>query len=616
MSYDIEKAFARIEEELLLSMIKNMRNHRAWEDDEKIQWEQWQAMQLEALQEYKKRNQERFSQEFKEINQLIVETIYLARETGNMEQEIEILERVKKGQLKKPQQTKREKEVIAEFFKINDRKMEALVKATISDMEKAETAILRMADDKYRQIIFQAQAYANSGAGTYEKAVDMAVKDYTAAGLNCVEYKNGARHTLQDYADMALRTASKRAYLTGEGEKRKEWGISTVIMNKRGNPCPKCLPWVGKVIIDDVWSGGSREDGNYPLMSEAIAAGLYHPRCKDSHNTYLEGISTPPGDKFTKDEIEHIENDYSLQQKMNVAKKNYERYDRLEKTSLDAKNKESYSLRKEQWKQKYTRYYKQYNTSSNKIKMKKYSRAAQNITDAEEWKALMSYGENSSSRDSRQNAATVKEAEEYAAQFLSEYATYGISYEGMSIQSANAVNKAITKIYDKYKVSKLNGIRVPQAGDEFDGILGSAPAAISPQYRLLLLNRDYFKKVEDPILDKQARERINIKKNLQNETKGKLIEASAISGRLTVPQSIEDAINHEFGHIFESAIEKKENYKTIVKNMPIYAEKISGYATTDISEYIAESFASYRMGEEIIDPELKKAFRLLEKNRM
>lgn len=46
------------------------------------------------------------------------------------------------------------------------------------------------------------------------------------------------------------------AYLQGEGEKRQEWGVTTVIMAKRGNPCPKCLPFVGKVLIDDVWSGG------------------------------------------------------------------------------------------------------------------------------------------------------------------------------------------------------------------------------------------------------------------------------------------------------------------------------------------------------------------------
>ncbi|MDY3862458.1 MAG: hypothetical protein SOZ45_07905, partial [Ruminococcus sp.] len=30
-----------------------------------------------------------------------------------------------------------------------------------------------------------------------------------ATGLNCVEYKSGARHTLSDYAEMAIFTAEK-----------------------------------------------------------------------------------------------------------------------------------------------------------------------------------------------------------------------------------------------------------------------------------------------------------------------------------------------------------------------------------------------------------------------
>ncbi|MFR3753593.1 MAG: phage minor capsid protein [Enterocloster sp.] len=178
-----------------------------------------------------------------------------------------------------------------------------MIEATTHDMEAAEAAVLRKANDDYRKAIFNAQVYANTGAGTYEKAVDMATKDMLSRGLNCIVYANGARHTLSDYADMAIRTASKRAYLQGEGEKRQEWGISTVIVNKRGNPCPKCLPFVGKVLIDDVWSGGKKSDGPYPLMSKAVAAGLYHPRCKDSHTTYFPGISTAD-DIWARKELE------------------------------------------------------------------------------------------------------------------------------------------------------------------------------------------------------------------------------------------------------------------------------------------------------------------------
>lgn len=113
-----------------------------------------------------------------------------------------------------------------------------------------------------------------------------------AAGIQCIQYKNGSMHRIEEYAGMAIRTASKRAYLTGEGEKRKEWGCHLVIMNKRGNPCPKCLPFVGKILIDDVWSGGSSKDGSYPLMSSAMAAGLYHPGTVKTaiQHTFLESV--------------------------------------------------------------------------------------------------------------------------------------------------------------------------------------------------------------------------------------------------------------------------------------------------------------------------------------
>ena len=45
-------------------------------------------------------------------------------------------------------------------------KLNALINATTDDMKKAESAVLRMADDKYRKIIFDAQVYANAGGTT------------------------------------------------------------------------------------------------------------------------------------------------------------------------------------------------------------------------------------------------------------------------------------------------------------------------------------------------------------------------------------------------------------------------------------------------------------------
>lgn len=350
--YDIGAAFDAIEQELIASMIRNMDRHRAEETDMGIEWSQWQTEQLKALEKYKIENRKRYNKQFKDINTQISELIWQARQKGSMEQEIQILNAIKHG-FKGAKKISRG--AAGEFFKLNTRKLEALVKATTNDMQKAETAVLRMADDEYRKAIFNAQVYANTGAGTYEKAVDMATKDMLSRGLNCVEYANGARHTLADYADMAIRTASKRAYLQGEGEKRQEWGISTVIMNKRGNPCPKCLPFVGKVLIDDVWSGGSRKDGKYPLMSTAIAAGLYHPRCKDSHTTYFAGISTAD-DTWTKEELEAIGQANAEEAKQQYAARQEEKFGRLAEYSLDPGNKQIYKQKEKEWKRRLAKY--------------------------------------------------------------------------------------------------------------------------------------------------------------------------------------------------------------------------------------------------------------------
>lgn len=344
--YDIERAFQAIEDELIASMMRNMSNHMAMEEAEGIQWSQWQAEQLKSLEKYKKQNNKKFTSKFSDINKQIDAIIYAARQEGGMEQEIAILKAIKQGH--KAKKIGKSLNHTGEFFKLNTRKLEALVKATKDDFAKAEFAMLRQANDQYRKIIFNAQVYANSGAGTYAKAVDMATKDFLSRGIACIEYKNGARHTMADYASMCLRTASKRAYLTGEGEKRQEWGEHLVIVNKRGNPCPLCLPFTGKILIDDVWSGGSSKDGPYKLMSSAIQYGLYHPNCKDGHTTYfpeLEDIEQ----EYSKKDIAQIEQDYKAEQQRKYKENQAKKYQKLAEYSLDEDNKKKYKERADQY---------------------------------------------------------------------------------------------------------------------------------------------------------------------------------------------------------------------------------------------------------------------------
>lgn len=345
--YDISQAFKAIENELIDSMMRNFSRHRAEELKEGYNWSQWQAEQLKSLEQYRKRNIKKFNKQFFDINDKISEMLKTARADGNASQEAKILMAIKNG-FNGP--SKPSASSTAQFFKVNDRKLNALIRATTDDLRKAETAILRMSNDKYRKAIFNAQVYANSGAGTYEKAVDMACRDMLNAGLNCVEYSNGARHTLPDYADMAIRTANKRAYLYGEGEKRAEWGISTVVVNQRQGGCPDCAKYIGLVFIDDVYSNGKKSDGDYPLLSEAISGGLFHPRCKDSTSTYYEGITTLK--RVSETELEQMKENETLEQQKSHAENQAKKCERISKYSLDNDNKRVYNSLAESWNEK------------------------------------------------------------------------------------------------------------------------------------------------------------------------------------------------------------------------------------------------------------------------
>lgn len=362
--YDIGAALKAIEDELIASMMRNMQNHRVDEAENEKQWEMWQAKQLESLEEYKRKNRKKYKGQFSDIDAMIDQIIRQAYDEGGMEQEIEILNAIKKrygnnlpsnarrirDRLRKklPFGSKADKD----FFQTNDKGLDALVHATTSDMRKAEAAMLRMADDQYRKIIFNAQAYAISGAGTYEKAVDMATKDFLSAGINCVEYKNGRRVNIKSYAEMAIRTADKRARLYADGEVRKKLGIATVITKKRMNACPKCLPFVDKILIDDVWSGGKQSDGAYPLLSSALSAGFLHPNCKDHLSTYIPGVTNPPEGGFTDAEIAEVEQNAKQDAEQQYAERQAEKFERLAAYSLDKDNQSQYKRKADEWESK------------------------------------------------------------------------------------------------------------------------------------------------------------------------------------------------------------------------------------------------------------------------
>lgn len=313
--YDIKKVMEEIELQLIASMKRTLWSHKEDEKTKGFDWPQWQALKIKQFEDYKKANKEIFNNNTKGLNRYLYKHI--------KEQFKEGAGRTNKQAIQSGIIRKEDSQLGGSFFGLNHRKLDALIESTKSDMKDVKYATLRMANDQYRQIIYKAQVFANTGAGTVKQAIDMASKDFFARGFNCIEYSNGSRHNIADYCDMAIRTANKRANLMGEGEMRKKLGNPLVYISKHGGACDKCTPWEGRVYIDDVWSGGTEDDGKYPLLSTAIEGGFLHPRCHHGVNTYYEGINDEP-EEVTKAKHSHDEED-KYTQYLQQRQKQYER---------------------------------------------------------------------------------------------------------------------------------------------------------------------------------------------------------------------------------------------------------------------------------------------------
>ena len=95
------------------------------------------------------------------------------------------------------------------FFGVNQRRLNSLIDEIQTAKSHVERAALRTMEDVYRQTISRVELSMSAGAVTLPQAIDMAVKDFLAQGIRCVEYKNGRRVNIADYAQMALRTAGQ-----------------------------------------------------------------------------------------------------------------------------------------------------------------------------------------------------------------------------------------------------------------------------------------------------------------------------------------------------------------------------------------------------------------------
>lgn len=345
---DFDKEIAEIYKDMELKMIESMKRnlglHLAEEAEAGIDYPQWQAIKIRELRKYQRHNK-----------------MLLKNSTRGMAKDIKdhIRDEMKQGSLHEMKRFKEAKgagykSAVAMkdgFFKINTRKVDALINSVQSDFSRADKAVLRMMNDTYRSTIFKYSMYVTNGVYTEKQAYDAAVKDFLSRGINCIEYKDGRRVNIADYTSMAIRTVNQRAYMAGEGEFRKYLGETLVIISSHATSCKLCKPFENKVLIDDVYSGGTPDDGDYMLLSQAMAEGLFHPRCRHGLGTYYPEL----------EDIVHYEtednklNEYGTEELNRAHVENMiQKYKRLTVGSIDPANIAKYQTKLNEWKKRKT----------------------------------------------------------------------------------------------------------------------------------------------------------------------------------------------------------------------------------------------------------------------
>lgn len=314
-AYNISQILAEIE----LELIRNLANS--------VKSDLFTVGKLKALREFQQRNKKILSKY--KISKELNDALNHAYNESGMRVHREF------------QKVKKRKDLVG-FFHVDDRKLNALIKASRNDYTKVENAILRMMDDVYRQTMFKTQVELATNTISMNEAIDKSTKNFLEQGINCVQYSDGRRVNIATWAEMYLRTSMRRAGMMGEGASRAEWGIHTVLVSQYGACSPTCLPWQGKVYIDDVYSGG-KSDGKYPLISTAISAGLFHPNCRHRMTTFFEGINEIPEPMPDTREV------YKHEQQQRYNERQIRKYKRLEAGSVDEKNKQYYDRKVKEW---------------------------------------------------------------------------------------------------------------------------------------------------------------------------------------------------------------------------------------------------------------------------
>lgn len=186
------------------------------------------------------------------------------------------------------------------------RALQALTAEAVGNVRSMTPRILRTTTDAYRSVIADVTGRVALGTQTRREAAQVALDRFARRGVTGFVDRAGRSWDMASYAEMSVRTATRRAATEAHSQTLQDAGLDLVYVSDAPQECAACRPWEGKVLSLSGRTRGTVEvlsrvdDGMVRVtvagsLAEATAGrGLYHPGCRHSHSAYLPGATRLP----------------------------------------------------------------------------------------------------------------------------------------------------------------------------------------------------------------------------------------------------------------------------------------------------------------------------------
>lgn len=238
--------------------------------------------------------------------------------------------------------------------------VDRLAASMAEDTRPLYTRITRAVVDVYRRITGRASGNVLLGGLTRRQASQRALDQFADRGVTGFVDSSGRSWDMASYAEMAVRSVTARAAIEGHVDALGEIGVGLVIVSDAPLECPLCRPWEGEVLSLAGPDGPHTVRTEHSLqppgsfaptvavhvagsLTEARAAGLFHPNCRHSLGAYLPGVTTRPPHHATPGTA------YEDTQRQREIERHIRRWKRRQAAAMDEATRRKASAKVREW---------------------------------------------------------------------------------------------------------------------------------------------------------------------------------------------------------------------------------------------------------------------------